>query len=141
MTFPEAVQQYRTRQLLPEEQVLAEQIAEYPVIERCAGCGGDMWLVEDPKPVVPTCYLCGLVAWHKSERNHLSEALVTLIAHDAGQPAPDAKDASRPWCEDHDRALLDCLLSLARQVVEYRVLLADLKAKIGEAQKIAEVAA
>lgn len=99
MTLEEAIRTYRNRQPLPEEQVLAEAIAEYPKT-----FDGHNWL---------------------------EEAAAELVALDTGDAAPVGM-VKPQW--QHQIALLDCLLFLAREVVEYRVLLADLRAKISEAQ-------
>lgn len=106
MTFTEAIQAYRQRSLLPEEQVLAEQITDYPTT-----LDGHNWI---------------------------EETLVGLLALDTGDAPPEGMEKST-W--QRQIALLDCLLSMAREIVEYRVLLADLKAQIAEAQRIAEVVA
>lgn len=107
MTFTEAIQAYRQRSLLPEEEILAEQIAEYPKM----GSNGHNWL---------------------------EDALVGLLALDTGDAPPEGMEKST-W--QRQIALLDCLLSMAREIVEYRVLLADIKAQIAEARRIAEVVA
>lgn len=92
MNFEEAVRKYRQRDLLPEEQVIAETMREL---------------------------------WQFTIReNQLERALLRALAIDAGSSTKGLPDHT--W--QQEIAMLECVQALAQQIVEHRVILADLKA-------------